>query len=96
MIVRLWSGWTTLQNADIYEALLKTEIFPGIIARNIAGFQRIELYRMLAGEEAEFVTMMWFESIDAIKAFAGVDYETAVVPPKARGAQAFRCPLAPL
>ena len=84
MIARLWSGWTTPQNADIYEALLKTEIFPGILARKIAGFRRIELYRAPAGDEVEFVTIMWFESMDAIKAFAGADYEVAVVPPKAR------------
>ena len=84
MIARLWSGWTTPQNADIYEALLKTEIFPGILARKIAGFRRIELYRAPAGDEVEFVTIMWFESMDAIKAFAGADYEVAVVPPRAR------------
>jgi hypothetical protein len=32
----------------------------------------------------EFVTVMWFDSIEAVVAFAGEDYETAVVPPKAR------------
>ena len=45
MIARIWFGWTTPENADAYEALLKTEIFPGILARNIAGFLRIELLR---------------------------------------------------
>ena len=84
MIARLWYGWTTPQNADAYESLLKTEIFPGILARNIAGFRRIELLRAPAGEEVEFATVMWFDSMAAIKAFAGADYETAVVPPKAR------------
>jgi heme-degrading monooxygenase HmoA len=84
MIARIWSGWTTPQNADAYEALLKTDIFPGIAALKIAGFQRIELYRAPAGDEVEFVTIMWFDSMDAIKSFAGADYEAAVVPPKAR------------
>jgi heme-degrading monooxygenase HmoA len=84
MIARFWSGWTTPQNADAYEALLKDEIFPGILARNIAGFQRIELYRAAYDDEVEFVTAMWFTSLDAVKAFAGADYEAAVVPPKAR------------
>ncbi len=84
MIARLWYGWTTPQNADAYESLLKTEIFPGILARKIAGFRRIELLRAPAGEEVEFATVMWFDSMAAIKAFAGADHETAVVPPKAR------------
>jgi heme-degrading monooxygenase HmoA len=84
MIARLWYGWTAPQNADAYETLLKAEIFPGILARKIAGFQRIELLRTAIGGEVEFVTVMWFDSMAAIKAFAGADYETAVVPPKAR------------
>jgi heme-degrading monooxygenase HmoA len=84
MISRIWRGWTTPQNADAYESLLRTEIFPGIIGRHIAGFRRIELYRASVGDEVEFVTVMWFDSMDAVKAFAGADYETAVVPPKAR------------
>ena len=84
MIARIWYGWTTPENADAYEALLKTEIFPGILARNIAGFLRIELLRAPAGEEVEFATVMWFDSLQSVKAFAGADYEAAVVPQKAR------------
>lgn len=84
MIARIWYGYTTPDNADAYEALLKTEIFPGIVARNIAGFRRIELLRGPVGEEVEFATAMWFNSLKSVKAFAGADYETAVVPPKAR------------
>ena len=84
MISRIWRGWTAPQNADAYETLLRNEIFPGILARKIAGFRRIELYRCAIGEEVEFVTVMWFDSMEAVRAFAGADYETAVVPPKAR------------
>ncbi|MDO9412416.1 MAG: antibiotic biosynthesis monooxygenase [Pseudolabrys sp.] len=84
MISRIWRGWTTPQNADAYEALLREEIFPGIVGRKISGFIRIELGRTDAGDEVEFVTIMWFESLAAIEAFAGADYATAVVPPKAR------------
>jgi len=62
----------------------KRDILPSILARKIAGFQRIELLRTPVGGEVEFVTVMWFDSMAAIKAFAGEDYETAVVPPKAR------------
>jgi heme-degrading monooxygenase HmoA len=84
MIARIWHGWTSPQNADAYETLLKTEIFTGILARDIAGFLRIELLRTPAGEEVEFATVMWFDSPESVKAFAGADYEAAVVPPKAR------------
>ncbi len=84
MLCRLWHGWTTAANADSYEQLLRQEIFHGIAAREIAGYQGIELLRRAAGDEVEFITLMWFESLDAVRAFAGRDYETAVVPPAAR------------
>lgn len=84
MIARLWHGWTTPDNADRYETLLRTEIFPGILAREMPGFQRIELLRRAVVDEVEFVTTMWFDSLDSIKAFTGEDYETAYVPASAR------------
>ncbi len=84
MIGRIWHGWTTPQNADAYEALLRTQIFPGILGRSIPGFRRIELMRRPFGEEVEFVTLMWFDSMDAVRAFAGPQFEIAVVPPAAR------------
>ena len=84
MICRLWHGWTTPANADTYEQLLKHEIFEGIVGRAIPGFRTIELGRRDAGDMVEFVTIMWFDSLDAVRAFAGADYEAAVVPPAAR------------
>jgi len=84
LIGRIWHGWTTHQNADVYENLLKTEIFPGIASRNVQGYQGVQLFRSLAGPEVEFVVIMWFESIEAVRKFAGEDYEHAYVPPKAR------------
>jgi len=84
MIARLWHGWTSLDNADLYEALLREEIFVGIRARRIAGFRGIEMWRRPNGDEVEFVTLMRFDDLDAVRAFAGSDYEAAVVPPKAR------------
>jgi len=84
MISRIWHGWTTPGNADKYEALLKEEIFVGIQERHIRGFKRIQLMRREVGEEVEFVTIMLFESLDAIREFAGDDYEAAVVPANAR------------
>ncbi len=84
MISRIWHGYTTPENADAYEALLKSEIFVGIKDRRIAGYQGIQLFRRNAGEEVEFITIMWFDSLDSVKAFAGEDYEAAVVLPQAR------------
>jgi antibiotic biosynthesis monooxygenase (ABM) superfamily enzyme len=71
-------------NAPAYEQLLLTEIFVGIAARNLPGYRGISLCRRDAGDEVEFVTIMWFDSLDSVRAFAGEDYETAVVPAKAR------------
>jgi hypothetical protein len=84
MISRVWHGYTSSGNADAYEALLKSEIFTGIASRGIAGYKGIQLFRRYVGEEVEFVTVMWFDSVDAVRGFAGEDYEAAVVPPQAR------------
>ena len=84
MIVRIWYGWTSPANADAYEALLKEEIFVGIGERKIPGYQGIQLLRRSLGSEVEFVTIMTFLNLDAVRQFAGEDYEVAVVPPKAR------------
>jgi len=84
MIARIWHGWTTFENADNYERLLKKEIFPGIAVKNVAGYQGIQLLRRPLASEVEFITIMWFESLDAVKQFAGEDYEAAFVPAKAR------------
>lgn len=84
MLARIWHGWTTLAQADAYERLLRTEIFTGIAARRIPGFHGIELLRSQVGDEVEFVTVMRFTDRAAVAAFAGEDYEVAVVPPAAR------------
>ena len=84
MIGRVWHGWTTPENADAYESLLRHEIFEGIKDRQIPGFREIQLLRRSLDAEVEFITIMWFDSIEAVRAFAGEDYEVAVVPPEAR------------
>jgi antibiotic biosynthesis monooxygenase (ABM) superfamily enzyme len=84
VIARLWHGWTTPENADAYERLLRTEIFPGISAKGVGGYCGIELLRRPLGDEVEFVTVMRFDSWEAVKDFAGEDHEAAYVPAKAR------------
>ena len=84
MIGRIWHGWTVPENADIYENLLRTRIFPGIASKNVAGYREIQLFRRPLDGEVEFITIMWFDSWEAVKNFAGEDYQRAYVPPEAR------------
>ena len=84
MISRIWHGWTTPDNADVYENLLKTEIFPTIAAKGVTGYRGIQLLRRELPGEVEFITIMYFDSLEAVKQFAGQDYERAYVPDKAR------------
>jgi antibiotic biosynthesis monooxygenase (ABM) superfamily enzyme len=84
MIVRIWHGWTKPENADAYEALLQSEIFVGIRNRQMVGFRGIQLFRRNIDHEVEFITMMRFDSFEAVRVFAGEDHEVAVVPPEAR------------
>jgi heme-degrading monooxygenase HmoA len=82
MISRLWHGWTTRENAAAYENLLRREVLPGI--HRVPGFQGAQLLRRDGEKEVEFVTITRFESMRAVKEFAGEDYEAAVVPTEAR------------
>ena len=84
MISRVWHGWTTPENADTYENLLRSEILPGIAAKNIPGYRGAHLFRRALETEVEFITVMWFESIENVRGFMGEDYEVAYVPAAAR------------
>lgn len=84
MISRIWHGWTNRENADAYEKLLRTEIFINISNKSIKGYRGIHLLRRDVDEGVEFVTIMWFENLNAVRAFAGEEYGIAVVPPEAR------------
>lgn len=84
MIGRVWHGWTTPTNALAYERLLLTEILPGIAGKNLPGYHGAHLLRRSVEGEVEFMTILWFDSLDGVRALAGDDYETAYVPPEAR------------
>jgi heme-degrading monooxygenase HmoA len=85
MIGRIWHGWTTPHDADEYESLLKAEIFSGIAEKKVSGYKGIQLFRRtLDNDEVEFITIMRFDSWDAVRQFAGEDYERAYVPAAAR------------
>jgi heme-degrading monooxygenase HmoA len=82
VIGRIWHGWTAPANADAYESLLRTTILPGIT--RIVGYEGAHLLRHDRAEEVEFVTITWFASEEAVRAFAGPDDARAVVPDAAR------------
>ena len=86
MICRIWRGWTTPDNADAYESVVRGQVIPGIEARAIPGFRHIDLMRReLDGEgEVEFLTAMWFDDIASIRGFTGEDYAVSHVPEAAR------------
>ena len=79
-IKRVWHGWTTPENAEKYQNLLHNEIFPGIEAKNITGYQSIELFRRYLADEVEFVTIMTFDSLQNVIDFQGEDYTCCYVP----------------
>jgi heme-degrading monooxygenase HmoA len=82
MIGRLWHGWTSRENAGAYEALLRAEVLPGI--HRVPGYRGAFLLKRDVPEGVEFVTLTIFDSMEAVRAFAGEDYEAAVIPPAAR------------
>lgn len=82
MIARHWRGWTTPQNADAYEQLLKDRVLPGL--KKIEGYQGGYILRNDGADEVEFVVINIFDSLDAIRRFAGPDYHIPVFEPEAR------------
>lgn len=85
MICRMWHGWTSLENADAYDSYLKNELFPRVRreleSRGYRGFHVLSGRR---GQEVEFATLVWFESLEAVQSFAGANYEIPVISERAR------------
>jgi heme-degrading monooxygenase HmoA len=82
MIARIWHGYTKPENADAYEGILKPEVLPGI--SRVKGYRGSYFLRREHGSEVEFITILLWESLEALRDFAGPNYETAVVPPERR------------
>ncbi|HTU36181.1 MAG TPA: hypothetical protein VMF66_20450 [Candidatus Acidoferrum sp.] len=84
MICRMWRGWTSAANADAYDSYLKKELFPRVKDElGVQGYRGFHLLRHERGNEVEFVTMVWFDSLDAVQRFAGTNYEAPVISEKA-------------
>lgn len=85
MTCRVWHGWTTLQSSDVYDDYLQQELFPKL-QRKLAGhgYRGFQLLKLKRGEEVEFMTMLWFDSLASVRAFAGENYATPVISEKAQ------------
>ena len=82
MIARHWRGWTKPANANAYERLLRDNVLPGL--ERIEGYRGGYVLRNDGPDEAEFVVMNLFESLEAVRQFAGPDYDVPVFEPQAR------------
>ena len=81
MITRLWRGWTSAADAEAYEQFLFDELFPSM--RAIPGFRGADVLRRDDNGDVAFVTLTRFDSLDDVRAFAGDEYETPVIEPRA-------------
>ena len=84
MIARVWRGWARSEAADAYEEHFRGAVLPHLA--EVSGYLGARLLRRSDGGEVAFVAVTFFESPDAIRAFAGPDLEVAVVEPEARRA----------
>lgn len=83
-IARVWHGYTTKSNSGKFETILRDEVFPSIAANKPQGYKGAQLLKREMGDRVEFTTIMWFDNIEAVKQFAGEDYETAHIDPSVR------------
>lgn len=82
MIARHWRGWTRPENADAYEKLLREQVLPAM--GEIAGYHGGYIMRREGSEETEFLVVNFFDSIEAVRRYAGPNYEIAIFEPEAR------------
>jgi heme-degrading monooxygenase HmoA len=82
MIARHWRGWTSIENADAYEALLRDSVLPGL--KRLEGYRGGYVLRSNRTEDVEFVVVNFFDSLEAVKRFAGEEYTVAVFEPEAK------------
>jgi hypothetical protein len=89
LICRIWRGVTTTENAPKYERIVREQVIPDIEARGIPGFLHIDLARRSIDEGHEFLTIMWFDSLDSVRRFIGEDYENRACPGRGKGCSFF-------
>jgi heme-degrading monooxygenase HmoA len=82
VITRMWRGWARSDQADRYQQHYRSQVMATL--RQVPGFRGARLLRRTLGAETEFVSLTFFDDLDAIRSFAGSDYERAVVAGEAR------------
>ncbi|MBC3759413.1 antibiotic biosynthesis monooxygenase [Hyunsoonleella sp. SJ7] len=83
-IIRTWKGWTSLENAPIYENMLINEVFPEVKRKGVKGLEKVSISTMEKNDEMEFFLVLQFDSLESVKMFAGEKYETAYIPENAK------------
>jgi antibiotic biosynthesis monooxygenase (ABM) superfamily enzyme len=85
MITRILQAWTAREHAEQYERLLREEVLLDIAKRAIPGYKGGEIFiRDCENDETEFMTLLRFENIEAVKLFAGKDYKQPLIPPECK------------
>lgn len=83
-IIRIWKGWTTKENAPIYENMLIKEVFPEVKRKGVTGLEKVSISKKLYENEVEFFLVLQFNTLESVKLFAGEDYESAYIPENAK------------
>ena len=83
-IIRTWKGWTTLENAPIYEDMLISEVFPTVKKKGVDGLEKVSISTREIDDEMEFFLVLQFTTLEDVKAFAGEDFKKAYIPENAQ------------
>lgn len=83
-IIRTWKGWTSMENAPVYENLLINEVFPEVKRKGVEGLEKVSISTMEKNDEMEFFLVLQFDSLESVKMFAGEKYDMAYIPDNAK------------
>ncbi|MCB0795931.1 MAG: antibiotic biosynthesis monooxygenase [Flavobacteriales bacterium] len=83
-IIRTWKGWTTREDAPIYEEMLIKEVFPAVKQKGVDGLEKVSISTADKEDEVEFFLVLQFDSLEAVKKFAGENYRQAYIPENAQ------------
>lgn len=83
-VIRTWKGWTSKENAPIYENMLIHEVFPEVKRKGVEGLEKVSISTRERNDEVEFFLVLQFDSMGSVKLFAGEDHEKAYIPDNAK------------
>ncbi len=83
-IIRTWKGWTSKENAAVYEDMLIHEVFPEVKKKGVLGLEKVSISTSEKEDEVEFFLVLQFDSLESVKRFAGEDYQKAYIPDNAK------------